>query len=130
MISESRETSDLRDARGDADLVRLCFDRVVDVGREEDDHLAGVLGEHLLGHLEPGEARHPVVEEDDRRDRRGIEVDEPLQCLGAVLGLVDDVEAALCRKTRASMRIVGSSSTTKTLGAMAVCTVSGMVSAP
>ena len=68
--------------------------RSVEVGREEDDHLVGVLGQHLLGHLEPGEARHAVVEEDDRRDRRGVEIVEPLQGLGAVLGLVDDVEPA------------------------------------
>ena len=76
---------------------------IVEVGREEDDHLAGVLGQHLLGHLEPGEAGHAVVEEDDRRDRRRVEIGEPLQRLGPSSASSTTLNPPRSRKTRASM---------------------------
>ena len=71
MISGRRDTS-IFETHAAIPMARaFVLDRIVEVGREEDDHLAGVLGQHLLGHLESGEAGHPVVEEHDRRDPAG-----------------------------------------------------------
>jgi hypothetical protein len=106
----------LRDARGDADVARLRLDRRIEMRLEQDDHLAGVQGEHPLGHLGPGDAGHPVVEQDDRGDRWRIELVEPLQRSGPSAASCTTLKPPRSRKTRASIPISGSSSTTKTLG--------------